>query len=108
MKPATKLPTVHLTVPVLPDPGHDRFIPIPPNGRVCPISGLKHAALYRLLVHGPARRRVRVANLRQPGQVRAQTLFHVGDLITYLSALATAQRPEDDDANQFETEEAAA
>lgn len=98
-------PVVELSVPA-PDPGHDRFIPIPPNGRVCPISGLKHAALYRLLVHGPARRHVRVANLRQPGQMRAQTLFHVGDLIAYLSQLAEAQRPED--GSKFETEEAAA
>ena len=108
MKPAITYPTVYQTVPVPPDPGHDRFIPIPPNGRVCPISGLKHAALYRLLVHGPARRHVRVANLRQPGQVRAQTLFHVGDLIAYLSQLAAAQSPECRDGKQFEPEEAAA
>ncbi|MSU50395.1 MAG: hypothetical protein EXS37_15140 [Opitutus sp.] len=68
------------------------FRPIPPNGRRCSYCGLGHAALYRHLVHGPARQHVRVANLRMPGQVRAQTLFHVGDLVAYLSHLAKQQR----------------
>lgn len=82
---------VNLTIPV-PALGLNRFSPIVPNGRLCPVSGLKHASLYRLLVHGPARRHVRVCNLRQPGQVRAQTLFHVGDLLAYLSRLSETQR----------------
>lgn len=85
-------PIVDLTTPVPPDPGLNRFIPIVPNGRLCPVSGLKHASLYRLLVNGPGRRYVRVCNLRQPGQVRAQTLFHVGDLLAYLSRLSETQR----------------
>ena len=89
---ATLSPTVETTSPALSDAGDNRFTPIVANGRLCPITGLKHAALYRLLVHGPARRHVRVCNLRQPGQVRAQTLFHVGDMLGSLSSLADHQR----------------
>lgn len=70
------------------------FRPIPPNGRRCPFSGLSHASMYRFLVYGKARQFVRVASLRQPGQARAQTLYHVGDLVSYLSRLSEAQRSE--------------
>ena len=90
--PHQPAPTVETSSPALSDAGDNRFTPIVANGRLCPITGLKHAALYRLLVHGPARRHVRVCNLRQPGQVRAQTLFHVGDMLGYLSSLAEHQR----------------
>lgn len=93
VKPVAPSPTVHLTEIVPPDPGQNRFIPIVANGRLCPISGLRHSSLYRLLVHGPARHHVRVCNLRQPGRTRAQTLFHVGDLLAFFSRLAEAQRP---------------
>jgi len=76
-----------------PDPQTLNFFrPIPPNGRRCPYSGLSHTSMYRLLVHGPARDFVRVANLKQPGQTRAQTLYHVGDWVSYLSRLAEEQR----------------
>lgn len=68
------------------------FRPIPPNGRRCLYSGLTHASMYRQLVYGEARHHVRVANLKQPGQVRAQTLYHVGDWVAYLSRLAEEQR----------------
>lgn len=104
MKSAAAAPVVDLTTPAPADPGLNRFIPIVPNGQLCPITGLKHAALYRQLVHGPARRYVRVCNLRQPGQVRAQTLFHVGDMLAYLSRLAAAQRPEFSDQPQEPSE----
>jgi len=107
VKPAALSPTVHLAEPAAHDPGLNRFIPIVANGRLCPISGLKHAALYRLLVHGPARRHVRVCNLRQPGQARAQTLFHVGDLLAFFSSLAEVQRPTDSAAAMLANVEAA-
>lgn len=94
MKSAAAAPVVDLSALIPVDPGLNRFIPIVPNGQLCPITGLKHASLYRQLVHGPARKHVRVCNLKLPGQVRAQTLFHVGDMLTYLSRLAEAQRPE--------------
>lgn len=70
------------------DFGLNRYLPIPANGRCCPISGLGHATLWRLL-NGQARNSVRVASLRQPGQVRAKCLYHVGDLMAYLDGLAS-------------------
>jgi hypothetical protein len=49
----------------------DRYTPIPPNGRRCEFTGLKHAKLYHLLqAGGPVRKKVRVANLRKPGAKR--------------------------------------
>jgi hypothetical protein len=103
----TAAPVVELDAPAVPEPGTNRFIPIVPNGRVCPITSLKHAALYRLLVHGPARRHVRVCNLRQPGQIRAQTLFHVGDMLAYLSRLAERQRAQNYEVETADMEAAA-
>jgi len=70
----------------------DRWTPIPPNGQSCQFTGLKHAKLYHLLsADGFARRRVRVVNLRTPGAKRGQTLFHVGDMLHFLDALAREQ-----------------
>jgi hypothetical protein len=70
----------------------DRWSPIPPNGRSCEFTGLKHAKLYDLLGgDGIARGHVRVVNLRTPGAKRGQTLFHVGDMLTFLSRLAEEQ-----------------
>ena len=67
----------------------DRYTPIPANGLRCEFTGLRHAKLYHLLSAGaPARKRVRVANLRNPGARRGQTLFHVGDMLRYLDELA--------------------
>jgi hypothetical protein len=70
----------------------DRWTPIPPNGRCCQFTGLKHARLYRLLADGGlAREHVRIVNLRTPGAKRGQTLFHVGDMLEFLDSLATKQ-----------------
>ena len=70
----------------------DRWTPIPPNGRSCQFTGLKHAKLYDLLSsEGIARGRVRVVNLRTPGAARGQTLFHVGDMLEFLDELAQQQ-----------------
>ena|GEM_PF-1256780 len=83
-----------------PDPGTNRaeypnrYSPIPPNGRRCEFTGLGHAKLYQLLSPGGlARGQVRVANVRTPGTARGLTLFHVGDLLRFLDALAAAGRP---------------
>jgi hypothetical protein len=74
----------------------DRYTPIPANGLRCEFTGLRHAKLYHLLSAGsPARRRVRVANLRNPGAKRGQTLFHVGDMLRYLDELAGKQTAQD-------------
>lgn len=70
----------------------DRYTPIPPNGRRCEFTGLKHAKLYHLVqAGGPVRKKVRVENLRTPGTARGQTLFHVGDMLRYLDELAGEQ-----------------
>jgi len=70
----------------------DRWCPIPPNGRSCQFTGLKHAKLYNLLgADGLARKHVRVVNLRTPGTKRGQTLFHVGDMLQFLDTLAREQ-----------------
>jgi len=70
----------------------DRWSPIPPNGRSCQFTGLKHAKLYHLLsAGGLARKHVRVANLRTPGAKRGQTLFHVGDMLRFLDGMAREQ-----------------
>jgi len=70
----------------------NRYTPIPPNGKRCEFTGMKHAKLYHILnVGGIARNKVRVANLRSPGANRGQTLFHVGDMLRFLDELATDQ-----------------
>jgi hypothetical protein len=70
----------------------DRWTPIPPNGRCCQFTGLKHAKLYDILGgDGIARGQVRVVNLRTPGAKRGQTLFHVGDMLDFLNRLAAQQ-----------------
>jgi hypothetical protein len=46
----------------------NRYATIPPNGRRCEFTGLKHAKLYHILGPGGiARRKVRVANLLHRG-----------------------------------------
>lgn len=73
-------------------PVMDRWSPIPPNGQRCQFTGLKHAKLYHLLGEGGfARKNVRVVNLRTPGANRGQTLFHVGDMLTFLNSLSRKQ-----------------
>ena len=70
----------------------NRYTPIPPNGKRCEFTGMKHAKLYHILnVGGIARNKVRVANLRSPGTSRGQTLFHVGDMLRFLDELAADQ-----------------
>ena len=70
----------------------NRYTPIPPNGKRCEFTGMKHAKLYDMLsVGGIARNKVRVANLRSPGTNRGQTVFHVGDMLRFLDELAAEQ-----------------
>ena len=70
----------------------NRYTPIPPNGKRCEFTGMKHAKLYHILnVGGIARNKVRVANLRSPGANRGQTVFHVGDMLRFLDELAAEQ-----------------
>ena len=76
----------------------NRYAPIPPNGKRCEFTGLGHAKLYTVLTAGgPARKKVRVANLRTTGASRGQTLFHVGDMLRFLDDLAAEQAGETDD-----------
>lgn len=67
------------------------YIPVVPNGRACPVTGLKHALLYRQLIKGEAAKHVRVARLREPGASRGKMLFHVGDMLKWLNGLAAEQ-----------------
>jgi hypothetical protein len=70
---------------------------IPPNGRRCEYTGLKHAKLYQVLgPNGVARPHVRVVNLRSPGASRGQTLFHVGDMLRFLDQLAQESHSQSD------------
>lgn len=62
-----------------------------PNGRICPVSGLRHAQLYQQLLHGEASKHVRVVSLRQPGTKRGKLLFHRGDMLRWLDGLAAEQ-----------------
>lgn len=66
-----------------------RYSPIPPNGKYCPFTGLKHAYLYRLLRYGAASKYVRIAHLKEPGCSRGRLLFHVGDMLRWLDAQAS-------------------
>ena len=69
------------------------YTAIPPNGKVCPHTGLKHAQLYKMLTNeGAARPYVRVVSLKEPGALKGKTVFHVGDMLRYLDRLADAQR----------------
>ena len=68
------------------------YAPIPPNGKVCPHTGLRHTHLYTMLAAGgTARPHVRVVNLREPGAKKGKTLFHVGDFLRHLDRLAAQQ-----------------
>ncbi len=68
------------------------YIAIPPNGKACAITGLKHAHLYKLLTgKGKARDYVRVVNLKVPGANKGKTLFHSGDMLRFLDKLALDQ-----------------
>src|SRR4051812_40731150 len=67
------------------------YVAVPPNGKVCSLTGLKHAHLYRLLLRGPAARHVRVVSLRDPGATRGRLLFHAGDFLRWLDRLAADQ-----------------
>ncbi len=68
------------------------YIAIPPNGKACAITGLKHAHLYKLLTgKGKAREYVRVVNLKVPGAKKGKTLFHAGDMLRFLDKIALEQ-----------------
>ena len=68
------------------------YAAIPPNGKVCSHTGLKHTHLYAMLAsEGAARPYVRVINLREPGAKKGKTIFHVGDFFRYLDSHAKQQ-----------------
>ena len=68
------------------------YAAIPPNGKVCSFTGMRHTHLYTMLsVGGSARPFVRVVNLREPGASKGKTLFHVGDMLGFLDELAARQ-----------------
>ncbi len=68
------------------------YAAIPPNGKICPFSGLRHTHIYKMLADGGAvRPYVRVVNLREPGTTKGKTLFHVGDFMRYLDWNARQQ-----------------
>jgi len=68
------------------------YTAIPPNGKTCPHTGLGHSHLYQLLSEaGLARPYVRTLSLRQPGSRKGKCLFHVGDFLAFLDALASQQ-----------------
>jgi hypothetical protein len=68
------------------------YAAIPPNGKVCPHTGLRHTQMYGLLsASGQARKYVRVVNLRQPNAKKGKTLFNVGDFLRFLDRLAREQ-----------------
>ena len=69
------------------------YAAIPPNGKVCSWTGLRHTHLYTLLSEGgTARSFVRVVSLREPGASKGKTLFHVGDMMRFLGELAARQK----------------
>jgi hypothetical protein len=68
------------------------YAAIPPNGKVCGHTGLRHTHLYAMLaMGGAARPYVRVVNLREPGASKGKTIFHVGDFFRYLDWHAKQQ-----------------
>lgn len=69
----------------------NRYIPVVPNGQVCPITGLKHAKLYSTLKTGLASKHVRVLTLKEPGAARGKLLFHAGDMLRWFDSLAAEQ-----------------
>lgn len=72
------------------------YTAIPPNGKTCPHTGLGHSHLYQLLSEaGLARPYVRTLSLRQPGSHKGKSLFHVGDFLAFLDALACQQKSGD-------------
>jgi hypothetical protein len=65
---------------------------VPPNGRICAHTGLKHAKLYSLLAKGGiGRPYIRVANLREPCAKQAKTILHLGGMLRFLDNLAAGQ-----------------
>jgi hypothetical protein len=70
------------------------YIPVAPNGRKCPVTGLGHGRLYALLRDGAAAKHVRIVNLREPGASRGKLLFHQGDMLRWLDSLAAQQAQE--------------
>jgi hypothetical protein len=96
-RPNLKSPMATKTLEIaLEDPGGPEYpncyAAIPPNGKVCPHTGLRHTHLYTMLAAGgTARPHVRVVNLREPGAKKGKTLFHVGDFLRHLDRLAAQQ-----------------
>jgi hypothetical protein len=70
------------------------YVPVVPNGKICPITGLRHAKLYHLLQHGAASHHVRTVSLKEPGANRGKLLFHTGDMLRWLDSLARVRRQE--------------
>lgn len=67
----------------------DRYIAVPKNGKICPVSGFGHARFYRVIINGEGRRHIRILDLKEPGQTRGTKFVHHGDLIAWLNSRAT-------------------
>jgi hypothetical protein len=59
----------------------DIYTAIPPNGKTCAHTGLKHAQLYKLLTGDGAARRAS----------KGKTVFQVGDMLRYMDWIAKQQ-----------------
>lgn len=88
-----KTKSIEIALEANPDSDHPNcYAAIPPNGKVCSFTGMRHTHLYTLLSEGgSARPFVRVVNLREPGASKGKTLFHVGDMMKFLDELANRQ-----------------
>lgn len=70
-------------------PALNRYLPVPKNGALCPVSGFGHARFYSKVINGSGRDHVRILDLKEPGQSRGTKFYHAGDLLAWLDSLAT-------------------
>ena len=70
------------TIPIQQTAGElkPEFLPLPPPGRVCPISGLGRSYLYKLIAAGD----VQSVSLRQRGKARGKRLIVADSLLGFL------------------------
>lgn len=71
----------------------NRYLPAPRNGKRCPVSGFSHSTFYRVVINGPARKHVRIADLRRPGQRRSTKYYHAGDLLHWIDDNSSGGNP---------------
>jgi hypothetical protein len=65
------------------------WVRMPPNGGRCPLTGLSHGRLYRLL--SAAGGAIRTVSLREEGRNRGTRLIDPKSLLAYLGKLADTQ-----------------